>query len=395
MAGIFGRSSVLGTLPIGGLGISPECNSEADTYDPEQCSARGGESQIYDNACAPSFWLYSPTTVKIQKQMIARGATALKADGKWGPCTEQAYQTLYGEPVSAESLARHQNINCTSFQQAAEKGGWGTKPNPAECKKPYIIKPKQCLPGEVLTDRNLCVPAEQPPTPPPQTCAAGFKFDLATAQCIIDQLTCPAGQKPSPDGLICIPDCGQGTHLDSATMTCLADQFTCPAGQQPDPAGGSFCVPRDLPVTPPEPEKQQRLGGGLCRDASTHWDASTGGCVPNTTTQNAPVSSTKTYNLSALKLPTTLRFGLPSESQAAKRQASSLNIAKVALRPSRFLSAQKDGGTKVNLVSGTIDDTWINGIPNWLVVVAALAAVGGGYYYYQKKQKKPGSSLGK
>jgi hypothetical protein len=54
----------------------------------------------------------SEATKYIQGLLVARGATNLKVDGKWGPCTESAYFKIFGEPLGPESLQKNLDIIC-------------------------------------------------------------------------------------------------------------------------------------------------------------------------------------------------------------------------------------------------------------------------------------------
>lgn len=64
--------------------------------------------------------LYSGTKTAsagaIQQIMQQRGATRVKTDGLWGPCSESAFRKLVGEPTSAEALAKL-GVSCGSFKK--------------------------------------------------------------------------------------------------------------------------------------------------------------------------------------------------------------------------------------------------------------------------------------
>ncbi len=58
-------------------------------------------------------------TKRMQAMLVAAGASQVKIDGYWGPCTESAYQKIFGEPLSKESLAKL-GITCSSFVKEAD-----------------------------------------------------------------------------------------------------------------------------------------------------------------------------------------------------------------------------------------------------------------------------------
>jgi hypothetical protein len=55
---------------------------------------------------------YSEAAKAVQEVLIAKGASGLKADGLWGPCSGQAFVNVFGEPLTKESLERHLGIKC-------------------------------------------------------------------------------------------------------------------------------------------------------------------------------------------------------------------------------------------------------------------------------------------
>jgi hypothetical protein len=350
--GIFGKN-VLGARPQGlmGLGATDECNPASPSYDPEWCKQTGGTTNpIWTSKCAYSPWVYSPETAKVQQQMVNRGATQLKVDGKWGSCTEQAYQTIYGEPLSQQSLLR-QGIECSSFQQA-DKSGWGNKPNPAECSNPLVITPK--------APPQVDVPTTPPviPETPPSCIGPGMRLDPATLQCVMDEIVCPSGQYVGQDNL------------------CHDIKVTCPAHKVPGPNG---CM--DMPAPPTGPQISQMVN----LKVPSIINMNTGDKVQASSAPKLSSVPLKMFNFANLS------------SASAPVQSSSTGFKMPTLRTVKLPGVTEPQKQKLDPVTGQwVEDTsWISGIPNWLVVVAALAAAGGGYYYYQKKHKPGTKAPGK
>jgi hypothetical protein len=133
----------------------------------------------------------------IQTEMVRRGAKGLKVDGLWGNCSESAYQKLFKEPLTKESVLKNFNVNCTSF---TKDGGFA---------------PSKCTNG---TDAVTKPPAEtgppapsppapgpgQPAEPPPVICQEGYIHDPVSGGC----KEIPGGRPPLMEPK-CKRDCDQ------------------------------------------------------------------------------------------------------------------------------------------------------------------------------------------
>lgn len=70
-------------------------------------------------------WRPSEAARQIQELLRSKGATSLKADGLWGGCTESAFQKIFGEPLTQDSLQRLLGVTCKAFK----KGQFGACTN--------------------------------------------------------------------------------------------------------------------------------------------------------------------------------------------------------------------------------------------------------------------------
>jgi len=66
-------------------------------------------------ACTFATGVYSAGAKALQQLLISMGATKLKADGLWGPCSESAYEQITGEPLTQASVMAHYGINCSPY----------------------------------------------------------------------------------------------------------------------------------------------------------------------------------------------------------------------------------------------------------------------------------------
>jgi hypothetical protein len=62
-------------------------------------------------------WRASEAARQIQELLRAKGATSLKADGLWGPCTDSAFKNVFGEPLTKDSLQRLLGVTCEKFSK--------------------------------------------------------------------------------------------------------------------------------------------------------------------------------------------------------------------------------------------------------------------------------------
>lgn len=98
----------------------------------------------------------------LQQELINRGATRLVADGLWGSCSESAYQRIFGEPLSKQSLQKNLGISCTHF---IKKGTF----SPSLCKNgtDAVLTPTQTstqqIPGHPPVE-YVNVPGSEQPT---------------------------------------------------------------------------------------------------------------------------------------------------------------------------------------------------------------------------------------
>lgn len=81
------------------------------------CGAMRGLGDTAATPCMFSQWMVYPAAKRIQETLVALGAKQIKVDGIWGPCTESAYQNVFGEPLSKESLQSKLGIVCSSFSK--------------------------------------------------------------------------------------------------------------------------------------------------------------------------------------------------------------------------------------------------------------------------------------
>ena len=81
------------------------------------CGAMRGLGETAATPCMFSQWMVYPAAKRIQETLVALGAKQIKVDGIWGPCTESAYQNVFGEPLSKDSLQSKLGIVCSSFSK--------------------------------------------------------------------------------------------------------------------------------------------------------------------------------------------------------------------------------------------------------------------------------------
>jgi hypothetical protein len=115
--------------------------------------------------CTFATWTSSEGARAVQQELVKRGATNLKVDGLWGPCSESAWRKITGVPLTQDALQSQFNINCSSFYKA------GT------------FDPAKCTNG---TDAVVAVstPPEVPTaTHPPVVCNPPYVADPTTGGC--------------------------------------------------------------------------------------------------------------------------------------------------------------------------------------------------------------------
>lgn len=100
--GIFNNAAPLGSAPRGIF----------------RNAAPMGLGSVNVGQCVFATWTKSAGAQAIQEELIRRGATKLKADGLWGPCSESAWQKVTGVPLTRASLESQFGIVCSSWNKA-------------------------------------------------------------------------------------------------------------------------------------------------------------------------------------------------------------------------------------------------------------------------------------
>ena len=115
-------------------------------------------------ACTFATGVYSAGAKALQQLLISMGATKLKADGLWGPCSESAYEQVTGEPLTQASVMAHYGINCSPYTKA--------------------VVGKACSNGSDAVTPMVTVDPNQPVTPDPGTPASVVSPGATTASLI-------------------------------------------------------------------------------------------------------------------------------------------------------------------------------------------------------------------
>ena len=98
---------------------------------------------------------YSEAAKAVQEVLISRGATKLKADGLWGPCSNKAFENVFGEPLTQESIRRLLGVTCTKFK---------ADPNNNCTNGTDVIAPMGTPVVTIPPEMNIPIPTGQPAT---------------------------------------------------------------------------------------------------------------------------------------------------------------------------------------------------------------------------------------
>ncbi|MFA4971442.1 MAG: hypothetical protein WC683_02430 [bacterium] len=79
------------------------------------CAVGLGADAPIKKSCTFATGLYSEGAKAIQQVLISRGATKLKADGLWGPCSESAFEKVTGGKLTQASILAQFNISCSPY----------------------------------------------------------------------------------------------------------------------------------------------------------------------------------------------------------------------------------------------------------------------------------------